>query len=341
MTIKTKLVSKLRVVKPDIVVSRRASQEAIDTQLDLEKMLGAAVVEQAKYFRAIHGSLMKMAITAFVNRHRSVHEPSDRTQMYSHIERVTKLFAATRLLGRVRVKKELDLPTSVIKHTFSEVLGQVGVDQAVAYLENLPVSTPEEWRRLIQEGGRAAFTAAGIESQAALEALKKLVAQALAENWTRPEFEDRATELLRTFETEAGTLRTLWNMTTSTAMQKGREDIFTDPEVQKSVPYWLYDAILDNRVRPNHAALDGAIAPISWERWWGPRGLRSPNGINCRCTMVGLSVVRAKKMIESGAPYFDATEGIDYGGPDFGFVKLFAEGGRVCCEPDAGWEKAA
>jgi SPP1 gp7 family putative phage head morphogenesis protein len=271
--------------------------------------------------------------------------PTEHTITYAHIDRVTKLFAATRLLGRARVQKELNLPTKILRtdfgeESFSEVLGQVGVDQAVAYLESLPVATREEWQRLLQQGSPAAFTASGIENAVALEALKKLVGQALSENWNRPQFEAQAEILLHKFEIEAGSLRTLWNTTTSTAMQKGREDIFTDPEAQKSVPYWLYDAILDNRVRPNHAALDGAIAPISWERWWGPRGLRCPNGFNCRCTMVGLSSVRAKKMIESGSPYFDATEGIDYGGPDFGFVK-FAENKKICCDPDSGWTKAS
>jgi hypothetical protein len=341
-------VSKLRIVRPDIVVSHRATKEAIDTQLDLEKMLGAAVVEQARYFRAMRGAFLKEAMRAFDFVRRTVHmPPGEFVTIEEHRQRVARLFAATRLLGRVRVQKELDLPAKILRSdfsedSFSEVLGQVGVDQAVAYLAQLPVATREEWMRLLRASGTAAFTAAGVENTAALEALKKLVQQALAENWTRPEFENKAEELLRVFETEAGSLRTLWNTTASTAMQKGREDIFTDPEIQKIVPYWLYDAILDNRVRPNHAALDCAIAPISWERWWGPRGLRSPNGFNCRCTMVGLTPVRARNLIAGGAPYFDATKGISYGGPDFGFIKLFAEGGKqICCEPDPGWEKAA
>jgi Phage Mu protein F like protein len=104
----------------------------------------------------------------------------------------------------------------------------------------------------------------------------------------------------------------------------------------------MYDAILDNRTRPNHAALDKAIAPVEWEGWYGPRGLRSPNGYNCRCTMVGLTAARAEILLASGAPYFDATKGIEYGGPDVGFFKIgFAEGGtaRICCKPDDGWEK--
>lgn len=332
----------IHVKKPDIVVSRRASPEAIDTQLDLEKMLGAAVVEQARYFRALHGAFLKEALRTFDARRREVLAPYEEHEAANeHVGRVMKLFAATRLLGRLRVKKELDLPLALVKKEFSEVLGQVGVEQAVAYLENLPVVTREEWLALLRDSHKAAFTASGVENTAALEALKKLVQQALAENWTRPEFEDKAEETLRVFESKAGSLRTLWNTTTSTAMMKGREDIFTDPDVRRFIPYWLYDAILDNRVRPNHAALDGAIAPIEWEKWWGPRGLRTPNGFNCRCTMVGLTKTRALKLIASGSPYFDATEGVSYGGPDFGFIKFAQSAKQVCCEPDAGWLKAA
>lgn len=327
---------------PEIAIAPHATREEIDTQLDLEKMLGAAVVEQARYFREIHTALLHTALKAFVAGRREVHPLSGEHAIHNaHVERVARLLAATRLLGRVRVLKEIGLPLETGRTDFAEVLKQVGVDEAVAYLASLPVATRDEWYRLIQGSSRAAFTAAGVENTAALEALKRMVAQALTENWNRPEFEQAAEELLRKFESEAGSLRTLWNTTTSSALAKGREDIARDPDVQKVNPFWLYGAMMDFRVRPNHAALNGAIAPIAWEKWWGPRGLRPPNGYNCRCTMVLLTTPRAKRLIAQGSPYFDATKGIEYGGPDLGFIKFAEAGKRICCEPDADWEKAA
>jgi SPP1 gp7 family putative phage head morphogenesis protein len=338
---------KRRVAKPKTVapapLAHRATQEAVDTQADLDKMFLAAMGEQARYFRELHGAYLATALRSFEKGQRDVYEPNyNHAIRFAHIERVANLLAATRLLGRVRVLKEIGLPLELVRIDFSEVLEQVGVNQAVAYLASLPVATRDQRNRLLQAARQAAFAAAGVENTAALEALKKLVAQALKENWTRPEFEERAEELLGKFESKAGQLRTLWNTTTASAMAKGREDAFKSPAVRKIVPYWLYEAVLDDRVRPNHAALDGAIAPMDWERWWGPRGLRSPNGFNCRCTMVGLFASDREKLLAKGAPYFDATKGVEYGGPDIGFVK-FAEPGaaRVCCQPDEGWEKTA
>ncbi len=335
-----------RVHLPKINAPRRATtQEGHDTQFDLDKMLGAAVLEQARYFRELRGALQREALRAFAAERKSVSEPvGEHALMMAHVRRVAVLLAATRLLGRVRVLKELGRPLSLgrtVTVHFDEVLGQVGVNEAIAYLQSLPVATREQWQQLMQESARAAFTAAGIENTAALEALRDLVTQALRENWTRPEFEQAAEELLDKFESRAGSLRTLWNTATSTAMAKGRQDIFLDPEIAKIVPYWLYDAILDDRVRPNHAALNGAIAPIKWERWWGMRGLRCPNGYNCRCTMIGLTAARAQKLIADGGVFFDATRGVSYGGPDIGFIKFAEAGKSVSCEPDAGWEKAA
>lgn len=327
-------VGKLRVIRPDIVVSHRASIEAINTQLDLEVMLAVAVVEQARHFRAVHSGLLKSALASFDRRSRSISAPlGQQSQTNLHIHRVATLLAATRILGRARILRETGLPLELGRGRMGrayfddskdsdEILGQIGVDQAVAYLQSLPVATRQEWEQLVGASAHTAFTAAGIEDKAALEALKQMIAQSLAENWSRTEFESQATALLKTFETEAGSLRTLWNTVTASAMAKGREEMLNDKDVVKIVGYRLYDAILDNRTRFNHALLDGGIAPSTWFGWleYAP-----PNGFNCRCTLVGITSVRAKLLLSQGSPYYDLTENIPLGaGPDAGFDKLAA-----------------
>jgi SPP1 gp7 family putative phage head morphogenesis protein len=305
-----------QVTRPDIVVSSRASREAIDTQLDLEKMLWAAVIEQCRYFREVSGRFLQLAKLAFHQRSSHIGRRWFESGDLVHLQRVAEIFAATRVLGRVRIRKEVGLP--VAKPEFAEVLQGVGVDRAVEYLKSLPVVTQQEWRQLMRGAGQQAFTAAGVESKAATEALRNLVAKALGEGWSEQEFNDAATELLKKFETEAGALRTLWNTTTANAMAKGREEELNSPEVMAIVGYRLYDAILDLRTRWNHAELDGGIAPGDWPGWlrYAP-----PNGYNCRCTLIGITDVRAKTMLSEGL-YFDLTEGIPLGaGPDEGFDK--------------------
>lgn len=50
-------------------------------------------------------------------------------------------------------------------------------------------------------------------------------------------------------------------------------------------PYLLYDAVDDFRTRPEHAAWDGVLLPVSSKFW---RTHYPPNGFNCRCTAIQL-----------------------------------------------------
>jgi len=307
-----------KVERPEIRVTTRASKEAIDTQLDLEKMLAAAVFEQARYFSAISGELLAQAVRVFQGYGSLAAAESFTGPLWEHIERTAAIFAATRVLGWVRIRKEVGLPLEKGRAEFAEVLHGIGVEDAVAYLRTLPVATQDEWRQLLRIHRQQAFTAAGVENKAALEALRNLVSEGLDKGWSGQQFETAAGDLLRKFQTEAGSLRTLWNTTTASAMAKGRAEMLDDPEVRKVVSHRLYDAILDFHTRPNHRALDGGIAPADWEGWgvYGP-----PNGFNCRCTVIGITAARANSMLASGRG-FDLTEGIPAGaGPDPGFGK--------------------
>ena len=315
-----------KVQKPEITVSRRATREAIDTQLDLEKMLSAAVFEQARYFRSIGDAFLAEARRAFLAGGGVLPVfPFTSGETFAHMERTAVILAATRVLGRARIRKEVGLPldtrhqSRVTSHEFAEVLHGVGVDEAVKYLQSLPVATRDEWIRLIRANQGPAFTAAGVENKAALEALKKLLAEGLQNGWTAAKFEQSAAELLAKFQTQAGELRTLWNTVTATAMARGREEMLSDPEVRAIVSHRLYDAILDQFTRPNHRALDGGIAPWDWPGWstYAP-----PNGFNCRCSLIGITGVRAAKLLAAGGQYFDLTQGVPaLAGPDPGFGK--------------------
>jgi len=308
-----------RMQAPEIRVTRRATREAIDTQLDLEKMLAAAAFEQGRFFGDIAGRFLMAARMAF----RWGSGVLDGISFFGagnfeHIVRVAEILAATRILGRVRIRKETGLPLAPAERQFAEALAGVGVEQAVAYLRSLPIATQQEWRQLLRMHQQQAFTAAGVESKAALDALRNLVADGLSQDWTADQFEAKATDLLAKFQEESGTLRTLWNTVTANAMAQGRKEMLDDPEVRAIVSYRLYDAILDSHTRPNHALLDGGIAPWDWEGWgtYAP-----PNGFNCRCTLVGLTAPRANSMMADGRG-FDLTEKIPGGaGPDPGFGK--------------------
>lgn len=54
----------------------------------------------------------------------------------------------------------------------------------------------------------------------------------------------------------------------------------------RAAPWLLYDAVDDFRTRPEHAAMDGTVLPVT-DKWWKTH--HPPNGWNCRCGVVQLS----------------------------------------------------
>jgi SPP1 gp7 family putative phage head morphogenesis protein len=73
-------------------------------------------------------------------------------------------------------------------------------------------------------------------------------------------------------------LETVIRTNINEAMNEGRKLFFESPELEGYVVAYQYSAILDDRVRPNHACMDGRIYPITSPIWdiYTP-----PNGFNC------------------------------------------------------------
>jgi SPP1 gp7 family putative phage head morphogenesis protein len=75
----------------------------------------------------------------------------------------------------------------------------------------------------------------------------------------------------------------------TTNMQKayslGRYEQMKQPETMDALPFWQYMTVGDDRVRPEHAVIDGftarAIDPV-WNK------IYPPNGFNCRCIVIAL-----------------------------------------------------
>ena len=71
--------------------------------------------------------------------------------------------------------------------------------------------------------------------------------------------------------------------------------------LKKRRPYLMYDAVNDDRTRPEHLAWDGVILPVD-DSWWDTH--YPPNGWDCRCGCVSLSQkqLERKGLAVSGRP---------------------------------------
>lgn len=84
----------------------------------------------------------------------------------------------------------------------------------------------------------------------------------------------------------AARLETAVRTNVAEAYNQSRDAFFTTPDMRDFVVAFQYSAILDDRARPSHAAMDGRIYLTSDPIWkiWTP-----PNGFNCRCMKIPIT----------------------------------------------------
>ncbi len=251
------------------------------------------------------------------------------SRVAGHVRDLSAALAMAEIAGRLRVRKQAGVGEGLVPSRFAESFPQnVSTADLERYIRSLPAVERSQWEAFIRKHQGAAFTVSGVNNRAVLGDLRDLVARSLEARLTPEQFDRAARELLRNYQVSGARLRTVWNQTVSNAIREARAEEVRDPEVRAALPFALYDAILDARVRPNHAAMEGAIAPLDW--WEGQRSdLEPPLGFSCRCQLLYMNSVRARKLTEQGEPYFRIDlDGPRAGaGPDTGFVR-FSEVGQ-------------
>lgn len=199
-------------------------------------------------------------------------------------------------------------------------------DEAIEFFQTKVAMLPEEFEVLADECRTRAFTVAGIASLDALKSLLDLLNQAIEDGLTLQEFQAAANEELAKRGYKGLTpyrADNIFRTNMQTAFQVGRYRQLTDPDIVRRRPYWQYDAVLDERTRPTHRALDGTVRRADdpfWDTWY------PPNGYRCRCSVRSLSdfeLEREGLTVETGAP----TAVID---PYDGSVRQLL--------PDPGWD---
>ena len=167
-------------------------------------------------------------------------------------------------------------------------------------IRNRALARAETVRELLPEYRARAVSAAGIEDTRVLERIREACASVPeGEDWREArkriaaELEGvsknaraRAEFLLRTHVNQAR------------AMAKWR-DIQRDADF---LPYLMYQTHGDDRVRPEHKALDGKILPAGDDFW---KTHFPPWDYGCRCTVVQLTEKTARQLAASGGSNAD------------------------------------
>lgn len=159
--------------------------------------------------------------------------------------------------------------------------------EAIEYFRAKRVVTRKEFDKLFVEAREAAFTVGGIYRDDVLEAFKEEIAQALEQGTPQREVIKKFRSILdgaghrRLGEFHLETIfRTNIQMAYGVGRRRGLEEVADD------LPFWQYSAVLDDRSRPTHRALDGVVLPASHPFW---NSHYPPWDFMCRCTVIALA----------------------------------------------------
>ncbi len=176
--------------------------------------------------------------------------------------------------------------------------------RAVEYFQAKGYKITQNWSDLWQEAQARAFTVSGVtrldvlqdirdQVQAGIEGkiterdfIKNLEPSLRAKGWWGPQVQvDPQTMEARIARTGSPwRLKTIYRTNLQTAYMAGRYRQMM--ENTKFRPFWQYVAVMDEKTRPAHAAMNGLVFRFDdpfWDHFY------PPNGFNCRCTVRALS----------------------------------------------------
>lgn len=213
--------------------------------------------------------------------------------------------------------------------------------EALAFFRAKGFVTSFAWQDVWQAEHEAAFTVAKMMDVDLLSDVRTAVDSAIANGETLAQFRAQLEPLLvergwwgRAEMTDPQTgeaklvqlgsprrLRTIFRTNMQTAYAAG--DWAQIQENIDTAPYLMYDAIDDNKTRPQHRAWDGIVLRAD-DPWWDTH--RPPNGFNCRCGTIHISDDEARLRGLSVAERAPPVRTREYVNPRTGEVSQVPEG---------------
>lgn len=161
-----------------------------------------------------------------------------------------------------------------------------GPDDALAFLQKRATLDPAEVDRLRQLYGNEAVRVTRRLSDHVEAQVQAAAERAISEGMHVREGARELGEALATAGVERSNpflAETLFRTQNAIAYSAGRWDADQDPAIQEILWGYEYVTVGDDRVRENHALLDGVRLPKDDARW---SEIWPPNGFACRCTVL-------------------------------------------------------
>ncbi|WP_336195583.1 phage minor head protein [Hafnia paralvei] len=179
--------------------------------------------------------------------------------------------------------------------------------RAIAYFQSKGLTPTMSWKDMQDEAHAVEFAVAGITKLDILSDIQTSLTRSLTEGMSFRQFQDELEPLLQRkgwlgrglVADENGVLtgKKLMPYRLETIFRTNIQSAYAAGRYQQQMrnvadrPYWEYNAVMDNRTRPTHAALNGRIF-----RWDDPiwQTIYPPNGYNCRCWVRALTEAQIK-----------------------------------------------
>lgn len=166
---------------------------------------------------------------------------------------------------------------------FSPVFEPISPAKVKAILESKAALPADVIEQLASELGAGvwnlAWSVATVTESAVIETLRTSLTAIIDQGGTLRDWLDMLDEQGWRSPLGAWHEETIFRTTLGSAMEGERYDLLTGSQ---DVEYLVYSAIHDDRVRPEHLALDGR----AWRRDEFPSDLWPPIDYNCRCSVI-------------------------------------------------------
>jgi SPP1 gp7 family putative phage head morphogenesis protein len=207
------------------------------------------------------------------------------------VQQLARHLAASNLLGRVQIVKHAHRKTGRIipisassrfrsfddagddDNLYGSFSTDLPNDDAAQYIRDLTPVTREIFDGLTSQYRRDAFTLSATADIRLITKIRDALADVAQKGGTAQDFEAAVRQL-----TDAYSL--------------GRYEQMSDAATVDVLPVWQYWTVGDERVRPEHAVLDGFAAHAQDSVW---HKIYPPNGFNCRCSVISILASEAPK----------------------------------------------